>query len=109
VVVTDDFEMSGIRMLFSPGEAAVRAIEAGADVVLCVRLKPAQTDSVEEIRRSLLSAVREGRIARERIDQSVERVLTLKRRVDTESASGRSIDEIAGADHQRALADLITD
>lgn len=74
IVVTDAMEMQGIAALYSPGEAAVRAIEAGADVLLM------PTDPAECIR-ALEAAVASGRITRQRIDLSVAKILAAKRRV----------------------------
>jgi beta-N-acetylhexosaminidase len=42
VIVTDGLEMDGISKLMPLDEAAVRAVEAGVDVVLCVRQQPAR-------------------------------------------------------------------
>jgi beta-N-acetylhexosaminidase len=74
LVVTDALEMQGIASLYSQGEAAVRAVEAGADVLLM------PTDPGACIR-ALLSAVSSGRISRKRIDASVAKILAAKRRV----------------------------
>ncbi|MFL6464649.1 MAG: glycoside hydrolase family 3 protein [Bryobacteraceae bacterium] len=74
LVVTDAMEMQGITSLYSQGEAAVRAVEAGADVLLM------PTDPGACIR-ALMSAVNSGRISRARIDASVSKILTAKNRV----------------------------
>ena len=68
IVVTDAMEMQGIAALYSTGEAAVRAIEAGADVLLM------PTDPAECIR-ALEAAVASGRISRQRIDGVSRRFL----------------------------------
>lgn len=74
LVVTDALDMGGITDHLDAGEAAVRAIEAGADQVL----KTADTDrSLEALRRAVLS----GRISMERLDQSVRRIVDAKRRM----------------------------
>jgi beta-N-acetylhexosaminidase len=74
LVVTDALEMQGIAALYSQGEAAVRAVEAGADVLLM------PTDPGACIR-ALMSAVNSGRISRKRIAASVARILAAKSRV----------------------------
>lgn len=74
LVVTDALEMQGIASLYTQGEAAVRAIEAGADVLLM------PTDP-EVCIRSIMSAVRGGRISRQRIDSSAAKLLAAKQRV----------------------------
>ena len=71
LIVTDSMEMKGLTKQFKNGEAAVRAIEAGADVLLM----PPDPDAVI---RALTAAVNSGRISRKRIDQSVQRILEAK-------------------------------
>jgi beta-N-acetylhexosaminidase len=72
--VTDAMEMQGVAGLYSQGEAAVRAVEAGADVLLM------PTDP-EACIRALTQAVERGRISRQRIDASAAKILNAKRRV----------------------------
>ena len=74
LVVTDALEMRGITSRYSSGEAAVLAVEAGADVLLM------PTDPGACIR-ALMGAVASGRISRERIDRSVTKILAAKLRV----------------------------
>ncbi len=70
LVMTDSIRMqSAVQVAGSRGEAAVRAVEAGADVVLC---------ALWEERMAVAEAVRSGRISRQRLDEAVERVLALK-------------------------------
>src|SRR5436309_4719255 len=63
--------MGGITVRFAPDEAAVRAFEAGADALLM----PPVPDAAFE---GLQSAVKSGRISRERLDASVRRILEAK-------------------------------
>ncbi|MFL6336835.1 MAG: glycoside hydrolase family 3 protein [Pyrinomonadaceae bacterium] len=71
LVVTDSLGMGAITKGFPGGEAAVRAIQAGADVALTPpELKPA-LDALEE-------AVKSGRLSIERVDESVRRILRAK-------------------------------
>ena len=74
LVVTDAMDMAGLSKQFASGEAAVRAIEAGADVLLM----PPDPDAVI---RAVLAAVARGRLSKQRIDESVSRVLEAKLRV----------------------------
>ncbi len=74
LIVTDALEMGGITTQYWPGEAAVRAFEAGADVLL-LPLDP------ELAFRALRDAVKSGRISEQRLEQSVERILRAKARV----------------------------
>lgn len=74
LVVTDALEMQGITSMYSQGEAAVRTVEAGADVLL-MPLDPGACI------RALMGAVASGRISNERIDRSVNKILAAKRKV----------------------------
>jgi beta-N-acetylhexosaminidase len=106
LIVTDGLEMDGISRLMPQGEAAVRTVEAGVDIVLCVRQRPGRGQAIEEIRESLLKAAGEGRLSPERIDQSFRRIVDLKERYAVGPATGEGIERIGGADHLRAVAEL---
>ena len=71
VVITDAMEMGAISSVYSPDEAAIRAIAAGCDIILC----PADFETAYD---GLMEAVEDGRISVERIDESVLRILRLK-------------------------------
>ena len=73
VIITDSLRMQGVRELYGDGEVAVRAIEAGVDILL----EPADPDAAVT---ALTEAVTSGRLGRQRIDDSVRRILTLKQR-----------------------------
>lgn len=74
VIITDDMTMGAITNTWSSNEAAVRAVEAGADMILFA----AEPDASVGAREALLSAVASGDLEEERIDASVRRILTLK-------------------------------
>ncbi len=74
LVVTDAMDMGGITVRYAPGEAAVRAVLAGADALLM----PPVPDATFE---GLQAAVRSGRISIERLDASVRRILEAKARL----------------------------
>src|SRR3984893_3447971 len=77
LVVTDAMDMGGITERYAPGEAAVRAVLAGADALLM----PPVPDAAFE---GLKGAVRSGRISIERLDASVRRILEAKARLGLE-------------------------
>ncbi len=77
VVVTDCLEMNAIAGHYGIAEGAVRAVEAGADLVLVSHRIERQQTALD----ALVQAVESGRIREERIDRSVERLLALKSRV----------------------------
>lgn len=71
LVFTDAMDMKAITDHFGPIEAAVRAIEAGVDIVL-------MPDNLELVYHGILEAVESGRLSEARIDQSVARILNFK-------------------------------
>jgi beta-glucosidase-like glycosyl hydrolase/CubicO group peptidase (beta-lactamase class C family) len=71
VVVSDALDMGAIVRRYGPGEAMVRAIEAGADLLLMPPDLPAALDAV-------VAAVESGRLTEARIDRSVRKLLELK-------------------------------
>jgi beta-N-acetylhexosaminidase len=72
LVVTDGLEMRGITDHYSPGEAVIRSLKAGADMML---ISPDVKTAINEI----LMAVERGELSEERIDQSVRKILELKK------------------------------
>ncbi len=74
LIVTDAMDMQGLSKLFDPGEAAVRALEAGADVLLV----PADCERTIS---ALVAAVKSGRLTRKRLDESVARLIEAKIRL----------------------------
>lgn len=71
LIVTDAMSMSGLTLYFTQEEASVRALEAGADLLL----KPADTDAAI---RGVRSAVKSGRLTEQRIEQSARKALAAK-------------------------------
>ena len=83
LIVTDALDMGGIAHGFATGDAAVRALAAGADVLLMPSDPKAAIDAVA-------AAVKSGRITAKRIDESVTRILNAKARVGL--AASRTVD-----------------
>lgn len=73
VVITDSHEMGAITQYYTSGEAAVRAVQAGCDIVLMPR-------DMQQAAQALLDAVERGELTEERINESVLRILTMKYR-----------------------------
>ena len=74
LVVTDALDMGGIAKGFTSAEAAVRALEAGADALLM----PADPEAAI---RAVVAAVQSGRLTRQRIRDSVVKLLAAKEKV----------------------------
>lgn len=71
LIVTDAMSMSGLTLYFTQEEAAVRALEAGADLLL----KPADPDAAF---RGVREAVNNKRLTEQRIDESARKILAAK-------------------------------
>lgn len=100
LVVTDALSMSGLTIYFNQDEAAVRALEAGADLLL----KPADPDAAF---RGVKAAVQTGRLTESRIDESARKIMAAK--YDLGLAKQRitpvdEIDQIVGNPDVAALA-----
>ncbi|MCH7934485.1 MAG: glycoside hydrolase family 3 C-terminal domain-containing protein [Gemmatimonadetes bacterium] len=71
IIFTDAMDMLAVSRLFPRGEAAVRAVLAGADVIL-------MPSNVKRAIDAIVSAIDAGRLTEARIDESVGRLLRLK-------------------------------
>lgn len=81
VLITDAMNMQGLSDIFGQSEAAIRAIEAGNDILLMpCQLYDNEKDlqNLDKILEDIYAAVESGRITEERLDESVRRILTLK-------------------------------
>lgn len=76
VVLTDDLEMHAIVDHYGVGDAAVRAILAGCDVLLICKEREREVSAFEAIEQ----AVSSGTISMERLNQSVARIQRVKQR-----------------------------
>jgi len=75
IVITDSMSMTSILNIAPIGEATVRAILAGCDIILQVSRS---VDDLVTRMEAVLSAVQTGRIPMARIDESVRRILRAK-------------------------------
>jgi Beta-glucosidase-related glycosidases len=99
LVVTDAMDMNGLSKELPPGEAAVRAIEAGVDLLLM----PPNPDVVIK---AVVEAVRKGRITEARIDASLRRLLSAKVRLGLHRQRLVNLEAIADTlDSEEALAE----
>lgn len=98
VVITDCMEMNAIADGVGTVNGAVRAIQAGADVVLISHTPVQQKAAIDAV----VDAVRSGDITESRVDESVRRVLRLKgnlgRNVERTTVEAVSADLVATAD-----------
>nr|ALY05898.1 beta-gucosidase-like protein [Brevibacillus thermoruber] len=107
VITTDAMNMQAIADHFGPVDAAIRAVQAGADIVL-------MPIGLEEVTNGVLKAVRDGTISEKRIDQSVRRIFTLKVKrgivkaeqpADVYDQIARALAVVGSAEHKRVEAE----
>ncbi|MDE7297728.1 MAG: glycoside hydrolase family 3 protein, partial [Lachnospiraceae bacterium] len=77
IVITDALDMGAVTDYYTSAEAAVLAVEAGADMLL-------MPENFQEAFQGILDAVKDGRLTEQRLDESVLRILTVKLRLEQE-------------------------
>src|SRR6266404_4313275 len=106
LIVTDAMSMSGLTLYFTQEEASVRALEAGADLLL----KPADPDASL---RGVRDAVKSGRLTEQRIEQSTRKLLAAKYDLGLAQQRVTSLDaidrEVAGKRANELADDIAKD
>jgi beta-N-acetylhexosaminidase len=74
LICTDALDMQAVTKMYGSGETAVRALEAGVDLLLL-------PGDAKEAVRAVVAAVKDGRLTKQRIDDSVLKLLTAKARL----------------------------
>ncbi len=74
VVISDDMEMGAIINNYEIGDAAVKFILAGGDILLINQKRESQISAIEKI----VKAVKDGVIGEERLNESLRRIFMLK-------------------------------
>jgi beta-N-acetylhexosaminidase len=87
VLITDAMDMAGVLRQFGAAEAARRAVNAGADVLLMPFDVSGTIDAV-------VAGVEQGRYDERRIDASVRRLLELKRQFGLDRARFVNLDSV---------------
>lgn len=88
VVITDDMNMGAIEKNYDLAEAALKAVNAGNDIVLVAH----KYENALYVLHTIQKAVLDGLISEERIDQSVYRILRLKRSYNLKDENIQAID-----------------
>ena len=105
LVVTDAMDMQGLAALYDTAEASVRAIEAGADMLLMPK-------KAEDAINGVMAAVQRGRISRKRIDDSLAKVLAAKAKLGLNRKKVvdlDGIDEVVDSPEAEERAQLVAD
>lgn len=81
VVFTDDLTMGAVSEQYTADEAAVRALKAGCDMLLVCF----EYENAENTIDAIVSAVKNGQLDEERLDDAVLRILTIKSKYNVSS------------------------
>ncbi len=84
IAITDSMNMNAMHHSYPNGEGAVRAIEAGCDMLLYY---PMNEDIFLPAIKAIYAAVESGRISKERINESYERIVRQKSRFKVEESA----------------------
>ena len=106
IIITDGMEMGGLTESTWAGESAVRAVEAGADILLL----PMDVDQTID---ALVSAVESGRISENRINASVNRIWNAKEELGvfskTHLRNWTDVEKNIGLTSHTSIADAIAE
>lgn len=87
LVYSDSMRMAGVRALAEPGEAGVKAAEAGIDAIID------SPDSMAVVR-ALKAAVESGRLPRARVEASARKILEAKARMGLHQSRAVNLDAV---------------
>lgn len=105
LIYSDSMKMQAITEMASPGEAAVRAVKAGIDVIL-------DSPDSAAAAAAIVAAVKGGDIPRERVEQSARRILEAKARLGlhrTRTVNLESVPLTVGGRKNDAVARTISE
>ncbi len=100
LILSDDLEMGALKGICGIGESAVRAIEAGHDMVLVCHDRNAQF----EVSKALLKAYRSGRLDKKELEASTERIRIFRQNHFFRFGEGRPFAEPRGAELASKIA-----
>lgn len=75
LIVTDDLQMKGVALLFSPEEAALKSLEAGVDIVMISWSAEQQRKAI----RRVIKAVNSGEWSVDELNKHYERIVAIKK------------------------------
>ena len=104
LIYTDSMGMAGVSAMYTPGEAAVRAVKAGNDVILHSPDDAAAFTAV-------VAAVKAGEIPMAQVDASVQRILRAKARAGlhrNRMVNLEQISAVVGTRKNLAVADEVS-
>ena len=79
-ILTDDLQMQGVQMLMSTGEACLKAVRAGADLIIIANNMKDEQEQTGGFARDLRSACGKDSLMRAHAEASINRTRKLKTR-----------------------------
>lgn len=83
IVITDGMDMGAITEEYTSAEAAIKALQAGVDMIL-------MPENFDEAYQGVLDAVKDGSLTEERINESLRRILAVKLQMKQDMESKKS-------------------
>lgn len=105
VVITDDMTMGAITKNYRIGKASVISVNAGSNIILAAH----QYNKITKVLQALKTAVQNGDIPKEKINNSVYKIIQLKRKYDLSNQKASPIDVQAINDSIRSVLDQYID
>ncbi|WP_240470856.1 glycoside hydrolase family 3 protein [Haematomicrobium sanguinis] len=99
VVITDALNMAAVDQAFPDGQAAVKALASGADLLLM------PTD-VYQAQAALMAALGDGTVRMSRLDEAATRVITLMKWYQDTNAPTPDLSTVGSPDNQAVAAEV---
>jgi len=107
VVFSDDMQMHAIAKQYSLDEAILMAINAGVDILtFSNNIVGSQDRAADKVHQIIRKFVEDGTISKERIDQSYERIMKLKGRLNNAGAEYYKRELVKAQVEAKRLQDL---
>jgi beta-N-acetylhexosaminidase len=102
IVVTDCLEMDAIDKNYGPEQGAIKALQAGADMVLISHTFEKQWAALKAV----IAAVEKGELAEARIDEALDRIMSLKVKLELDEPlkAWEQVESTIGTEANKAVA-----
>jgi beta-N-acetylhexosaminidase len=79
VIITDDLQMKAISNMYTLEEVVINSVNAGCDILLFANYFNSDSEMARKVKEIIIRAARDGKIKRERIEESFRRIMELKK------------------------------
>lgn len=81
VVISDDMQMKAISDYYTLEQSVLKAVDAGVDILLFSNYFSQDSNIVKRVHLILSKALKDGKISKQRIEKSYQRIIKLKERI----------------------------